>query len=65
MLGHREPWDDDLVSHEEPHGNAVINVSASHLVLSCMCRVLSSSGLHSESLESDLVLPFFLHRRSN
>jgi len=62
VLGHKEPRDGDIVSHEEPNRNTVINVSASHLLLSCMCEVLSSSGLHSESLKSDLVLSLFAQK---
>lgn len=69
MLGHAEPRDGDLVSHEEPNGSIVIKVSASHLVLLHMYKVLSGFSLRSESLKSDLVplLSAFLclHRRSN
>lgn len=58
-----------LVSHEEPNGNRVIKVSASHLLLLHTCKALSGSGMCSESLKSDFVpllsVCLCLHRRSN
>lgn len=69
MLGHVEPRDGDLVSHEEPNGNVVIEVSASHLLLLHAYKVLGGFSLRSESLKPDLVplLSAFLclQRRSN
>lgn len=68
MLGHMEPREAS-VSHEEPSGNTVIKVSASHFLLLHTCKALSGSGLCSELLKSDFVslLSVFLclHRRSN
>lgn len=69
MLDPAEPRDDDSVSHKDPNGSVVIQVSASHLFLSHTYKVHSGISLCSESLKSDLVplLSAFLclHRRSS
>lgn len=65
MLEHAEPRDGGLVSHKEPNGNVVIQVSASHPLLLHTCKVLGVFSLCSESLKSDLFPLLCLHRRTN